>query len=272
MTPRGASSTSPCRTMLKANDAHFPMVCAGVALLWAAGCGSGNTPSAGGSSPVTGGNSIAGNNIAPSTPNAAPAGPIQVKAELPAVNAKTSGALRLDLNLSAIEAQAKSFDDIALDRFATLARTASGTEIPPARRWEFFLPEGITVADYAEQMDALGMELAVLMDSGQVEYVTKLFQPMPTRRQGPLVAEKRPYWSWQRGDLLTADREILARTGLETGDRIVLHFWPAATEVKLVQLEAAFQNRAAAAVYRTRFGIRPAANTFEFFVMEQIAR
>lgn len=241
-------------------------VCA-IAVLFAAtslpGCGGAKEPAE--STPAAPAPTNAGTSPAQS-------GPVQVKAELPTGEGKVRTSLVANLDLNGISSKGKAFDDPVMERFAAVGQSKTSDSIPPARRWEFFLPAGITVADYAEQMDAMGMELAVLMDNGQVEYVTKLLQAVPSRRQGALSAETRPYWTWQRGDLLAADREILARSGLEVGDRIILHFWPAATEANLVKLETQFQNRQPAAIYRTRFAVRQAATGYEFYVVQQTAR
>ncbi|MBI1900502.1 MAG: hypothetical protein HYS13_05235 [Planctomycetia bacterium] len=205
-------------------------------------------------------------------PKITPGAPVQVRGAIPeAAGAPTGDPLAGLAGSAGLTSLGPSLDDPAMDRFVTASRAAAATEVPVSRRWEFVLPEGITVGEYADYLDELGMELAVLMDDGKIEYVAKLAQAMPTRRQGTTAAETRPYLTWQRGDLIEADRQILAKAGLEAAQRIVLHFWPQGAQDKLAQLEKAFQNRSADQIFRTRFGVRR-AGAAEFYVVEQIAR
>ncbi|MGE0609489.1 MAG: hypothetical protein AB7O62_20530 [Pirellulales bacterium] len=152
------------------------------------------------------------------------------------------------------------------------AETDASGEIPRARRWQIYFPEGLTLTDYAAQLDTFGIELGMLAGGGQIEYATALSIAMPTRRQGPVEAEKRLYLSWTRGDLVAADRALLAKAGLDATDKIVVQFYPDTTEQELATLEQSYKGRPATGIYRTVFGIRPKLSTYEFYVREQVAR
>lgn len=178
---------------------------------------------------------------------------------------------------AAVERHSAELADPVLERFrgAGQARYLErpGEEIPRAERWLVTFGDGVTEGEYALQLDGLQIELAVLMPGGQIEYVSKLSLSTPVRRQGAFADEPRLYMTWQRPDLIEADRKLLAKAGLEAADKIVLHFYSAETEQKMADLELAFANRPATGVFRTRFGVRPSdATGSEFFVVEQVPR
>jgi hypothetical protein len=185
-----------------------------------------------------------------------------------------------DRLLSALPAvtqrQAALLDDAELESLT--ARTTRANvgrvegEIPRAQRWEVFIPEGLTLAEYSQQLDGVGIEVGMLTGDGTIEYVTGISQLTPGRRQGTASDEHRLYLAWTRADLLAADRELLAQVGLDAKDKVVLQFFPEAIEQKLAELETAFANRPADRIYRTRFGIQKTITGFEFHVIEQTQR
>jgi len=163
----------------------------------------------------------------------------------------------------------------AWERFGlTEARSEAGelTEIPPERRWQFVFEEGINELDYAKQLDTLGIELGVIRGDGKLDYASQVSQGEPRKREGTVPEEDRLYMTFERGDLLDADREILARAGIEAAGKIILHFYSPATEQKLATLEGAFRNQTTDKIALTRFGFRRAADRFEIVVIEQRLR
>jgi len=137
------------------------------------------------------------------------------------------------------------------------------------RRWEIFFDKGNTIETYAQQLDFFGIELGILLPGNQVQYVSGFSQPRPRVRVGPADAEKRFYLTWQRGDLQQADRELLARAGIDPGNRLILKFLPPEVEARLVALERAYASGRADQVSSTRFGIRREGNGFAFYVISQ---
>lgn len=137
------------------------------------------------------------------------------------------------------------------------------------RRWEIFFDKGNTIETYARQLDFFGIELGILLPGNQVQYVSGFSQPRPQVRVGPADAEKRFYLTWQRGDLQQADRELLARAGIDPGNRLILKFLPPEVEARLVALERAYASGRADQVSSTRFGIRREGNGFAFYVISQ---
>lgn len=137
------------------------------------------------------------------------------------------------------------------------------------RRWEIFFDKGNTLDTYARQLDYFGIELGVLLPGNKVQYVSGFSQPQPRVRIGPADAEKRFYLTWQRGDLQEADRELLARAGVDPGNRIILKFLPPEVEAKLAALERAYAAGRADRVSSTRFGIRSERGGYSFYVISQ---
>lgn len=140
------------------------------------------------------------------------------------------------------------------------------------RRWELMFDKGNTLDTYARQLDFFQIELGVLLPGNQVRYVSQLSSPAPVVRDGPAEAEKRFYLTWQQGELQEADRQLLAKAGVDAGRRIILKFLPPDLEAKLAALERAHAGAKADQILRTRFGIRPQGNGYAFFVLEQTYR
>lgn len=137
------------------------------------------------------------------------------------------------------------------------------------RRWEIFFDRGNTLDTYARQLDFFKIELGVLLPGGRIQYVSNFTQPRPQVREGRAEDEQRFYLLWQRGDLQQADRELLARAGIDPGNRPILKFLPPDVEAKLVALERAHAAGRANRISSTRFGIRRQGNGFAFYVISQ---
>lgn len=144
-------------------------------------------------------------------------------------------------------------------------------EVPRARRWQFFLQEGLKFAEYAQQLEALQIELGFVLPDGTIHYARLLTNPMPETRQGKASEETRLYYSWARGDMEQSDRRLLALAGIDvTGQGEIVHYLPDELVRTLEGLEKGVAQRAPNAILRTRFGIRPAGNSFEPYVIHQI--
>ena len=137
------------------------------------------------------------------------------------------------------------------------------------RRWEVHFLEGGTLEAYAKQLDFFGIELAVLRPDGKVVYISNLAKRKPDVRVASAEGEKRYYLTWRSGDLQQADRELLARAGVDAGNGIILKFLPPAVEAQLAALEKAYAGSKAAKLRKTRFGIQSAGQGYSFFVLEQ---
>lgn len=123
---------------------------------------------------------------------------------------------------------------------------------------------------YAKQLQFFGIELGTILPDGRVAYAFNLAKPKPDSRIVPADQEKRYHLVWRQGDLQKADRELLARAGIETNDQsIVLKFLPPEVEVKLVEKERARAGGDVKNIRSTQFGVQPSGNGYEFFVIDQ---
>ncbi len=139
------------------------------------------------------------------------------------------------------------------------------------REWEILFADGITVEEYARQMDYFKIEVGAVSKSGKIEYISKISQPKPEKRTGQVTTEYRPHIGWKKGQLHAADRRLLAKAGIASADKELWHFFEPQTQTRLAELECSYANRAAGEIKRTRFEIRAAAKGkgYEFVVIEQ---
>lgn len=142
--------------------------------------------------------------------------------------------------------------------------------VPRHQRWEIYFQEGGSLNDYAAQLDFFGIELGAVQ-AGQVQYASNLSKPRPDVRTGTGADEQRLYMSWRQGTLQQADRELLARAGINTSGKIIVQFYPPDTENQLAVLERDFRGLEATRIRKTRFGVQSSGGGYEFFVMDQIA-
>jgi len=142
----------------------------------------------------------------------------------------------------------------------------------PGRNWEIHFVKGNTLESYARQLDFFGIELAVVMPDNKLLYASGFSQPKPQTRTAAADQEKRYYLTWRDTQSQQADRELLARVGIQPQGRIILKILPAAIEGKLADLEKRHVGRQAGSVGKTAFGIRAEGNGYAFFVVEQIHR
>src|SRR5690606_17773147 len=113
-----------------------------------------------------------------------------------------------------------------------------------------------------KQLDHFKIELAALGGGKTtVDYASKLSSPNPVRRSGKSEDEKRLYMTWRTGELIEADRQLLARAGVDTVGRVILQFYPPEAEAILADLEQKQAgDRDLREIKRTVFGVRGSAN------------
>jgi hypothetical protein len=142
--------------------------------------------------------------------------------------------------------------------------------VPRWERWQVRFSAADLEA-YARQLDYFGIELAA-MGGGRanVDYASQLSRPRPLRRAGRSQDEQRLYMTWRSGELIEADRQLLAKAGIATADRVILQFYPPQAEAMLASLERQEAGeKDLRSIRRTVFGVRPKGRQFEFFVISQ---
>ena len=141
--------------------------------------------------------------------------------------------------------------------------------VPRAQRWEITFPKGNTLAAYGRQLDFFGIELAAIGTGRRIEYATNLSHKTPKMRAAAGHGEQRLYMAWRQGDLAGADRELLAKAGVETEGKIIVQFIPPDLENMLAQLELDYRGRAPSEIRKTHFALRGTRDNYEFYITDQ---
>ena len=139
------------------------------------------------------------------------------------------------------------------------------------QRWSIIFNPGQTIDEYARQLDALHVELAVPVGPNQLQYAANFSYPKPTVRFGPARSDRRLYFLWQGAGRKTSDIALLSKAGIDVGDKVVFQFYPPGAEERLSRLEVAFRGRQPGEIRVTRFTVAPNGNSYDFKVMAQEA-
>ena len=135
-------------------------------------------------------------------------------------------------------------------------------------RWSIMYKTGQTADEYARQLDAFGVELAIIKGNSLV-YASHFSQSQPTRRIGSGSEDKRLFFLWRGQGRKTSDLALLSKAGLDVGESEIFQFYPSATEQTLEQLEVRFKGRQPAEIRKTRFGVVEAGSSYAFEVLSQ---
>ena len=150
----------------------------------------------------------------------------------------------------------------------------SGGGVRRSQRWAIEYQKGGSLAAYAAQLDFFKVELGIIGGSNEIEYAGNLAKPVPDKRKGPGDKEERLYFSWRDGTLQQADRELVARAGIQHGGRLVVQFYPPETEnflatIEMQYLQKKYPGRSIKTVRQTRFSVRPEGAGYTFVVSDQ---
>ncbi len=143
--------------------------------------------------------------------------------------------------------------------------------VAPEQRWSIIFNDGQSQDEYARQLDALHVELAVVVAPNQLEYVSNFSSAQPTKRFGSGKSDRRLYFLWQGGGRKASDIALLKKAGIDVGDNVVFQFYPAGIEERLRQLEVRYRGRQPAEIRVTRFQVVPSGNSYEIKVIAQEA-
>ena len=140
--------------------------------------------------------------------------------------------------------------------------------ILPEDRWSILYKTGQTPDEYARQLDAFGVELAIV-SGNQLVYASNFSQARPTKRFGSGADDKRLYFIWRGQGRKESDIALLAKAGLDVGEGVIFQFYPARTETTLAQLEVRYKGKQPAEIRNTRFGVVQGDNGYTFEVLAQ---
>lgn len=136
-------------------------------------------------------------------------------------------------------------------------------------RWSIIYPDGQRPEEYARELDALGVELAVVGGKDTLIYASNFSSPNPTRRNGGSGGEGRLYFIWEGRARKTSDITLLRKAGIDVGEGTVFQFYPPGVEQRLAELEQRYRGRTPAEIRATRFAVVPKGNGYDFKVVAQ---
>lgn len=141
--------------------------------------------------------------------------------------------------------------------------------VPAEQRWSIVYNPGQTAEEYARQLDALGVEFAVVSGPNQLTYVSRFSDAVPTKRYGNGQGDDRLYFLWQGRGRKASDVILLKKAGIDVGEGVVMQFYPKAVENQLAQLEVRYRGRQPAEIRFTRFGVVARGSGYGFSVIAQ---
>jgi len=141
--------------------------------------------------------------------------------------------------------------------------------VPREQRWSIIYNPGQTAEEYAHQLDAFKVELAVISKDNQLIYVSNFSDPSPTVRRGGGQGDNRLYFLWQGRGRKASDVALLQKAGIDVGDGVVIQFYPRKVEETLAQLEVRYRGRQPAEIRVTRFNVVPKDQGYGFAVVAQ---
>jgi hypothetical protein len=142
--------------------------------------------------------------------------------------------------------------------------------VPAEQRWSIIFNQGQTPEEYARQLDAFGVELAVVVGD-QLLYLSNLSSPTPTKRQGSGRGDHRLYFLWQGRGRKASDIALFQKAGIEVGDAPLFQFYPPEAERLLAEKEVRYRGRQPGEIRVTRFTVVPNGNRYDFQVVAQEA-
>ena len=137
------------------------------------------------------------------------------------------------------------------------------------QRWTIVFAPGQSPDEYAQQLDGIGVELAVVAGPNQLAYVSKFSDAKPTVRYGSGQGDGRLYFLWQGRGRKGSDLALIQKAGIEVGDKDVFQFYPPGVEQELAQLETRYRGRQPGEIRTTRFMVKPKGNGYGFEVIAQ---
>jgi hypothetical protein len=137
------------------------------------------------------------------------------------------------------------------------------------QRWSIVYTPGQTIDQYARQLDALGVEMAVVASAEQLLYISHFSNPLPTKRHGTGRSDHRLYFLWQGRGRKPSDIELFKRAGVEIGDENVFQFYSPEAERRLAELEVRYKGRSPGEIRITRFQVVAKGSSYDFAVVAQ---
>ena len=149
--------------------------------------------------------------------------------------------------------------------------TGGGTK--REQRWLIQFADKGNLKSYAKQLDFFKIELGCAFKDGRIYYLKNMSSSEDVRESRQSSEDKRLFMSWQGGDRVKADIELLQKAGIkDAADGVPLHFYHPETEQMLARLELSYMNKTAAEIRRTYFQVSKSGSSYEFKVTNQKLR
>lgn len=150
--------------------------------------------------------------------------------------------------------------------------------IPMHQRWDLRFQAG-SLAQYAQQLDFHGIELACVGGSSMIDYASRLSKS-PQKRSGTADEENRQqrlFFVWRTDNPLKRfDEQLLSQAPIKTEGRLILKICPEELKQKMLELEgdklASSGHNSVQEIAKTVFESRPTSSGFELTIIEQIYR
>lgn len=143
--------------------------------------------------------------------------------------------------------------------------------IPPQERWHVRFRAGLSLNEYARQLDHFGIELAVRSAGAKAVVVRELSNARPV---AVLIdkSERRDWilYVWAAGPLREADRQLLEKAGIAAEGEPTVQLYPPQAEALLLARERDFRGLPAAKIRRTVFEVVATDGGYDFKVVEQV--
>jgi hypothetical protein len=147
--------------------------------------------------------------------------------------------------------------------------------VPVNRRWEITFERGSTVSEYAQQLDFLQVELAVIVD-GKLYKVSQFTAPKRNVRAiDPGSVRRDLIFVWRDENRRQVDLSLIrqALNGNVPDNAVIMHCYPSTTVQRLSELERAHAlahgRRSLHDVAKTKFAVRRSAKGYEFDITQQ---
>lgn len=141
---------------------------------------------------------------------------------------------------------------------------------PNDNRWLVQFAEQGNLKVYARQLDFFGIELGLAFKDGRMFYLSNMSTTNTLRQEKVSSEDQRLFMSWQGGDRVKADRDLLRKANVpDVDDGIPLHFYPKETEAMLTRLELDYGGKQPNQIRRTYFQVEKAGNGYKFRVTQQ---
>jgi hypothetical protein len=137
------------------------------------------------------------------------------------------------------------------------------------QRWSIIYNTGQSPEEYARQLDALGVEMAVVSGPDQLQFIRNFSKEQPDKRYGTGRGDGRLYFLWQGRGRKESDIALLKKADVPVGEGVVLQFYKKEIEERLAQLELRYKGRQPGEIRVTRFSVVPQGNSYDFVVVAQ---